>query len=140
MGGYATPYRERHLRALSAAFPLWVGDDDEFVIVSGMKLPPGYNESSTNLLIDLPSDYPFSPPGVGDNRVYLPPTLRLRRRKLKDLHEDRTPGFSTPGFGPWAWFCYERVDWSPQRDDLITFVEMVRADLTNPETSWRPWR
>ena len=127
----------RHLRDLSRALPLWVDDVDAFFIVSGLKLPPGYNVSHTDTLIELPPDYPLSPPGVGDYRVYLPPSLRFNRRKLKDLHEERTPNFDTPGFGPWAWFCYEYVGWSPECDDLIKFVEMVRADMTSPRTHGR---
>ena len=74
------PYLERHLRDLSQAFGLWIADDDTFVIVSGLKLPPGYNECETDLLIELPLDYPLSPPGIGDNHVYLPTRLRRGSR------------------------------------------------------------
>ena len=54
-----------------------------------------------------------------------------------DLHK------STPfrGNDGWAWFCYERIDWDPNWDDLVTLLEMIRSDLANPETkgelSWR---
>lgn len=129
-----SPWLGRHLRELSRAFVLWIEEEYEFVVVCGMKLPPGYNRAETQLLIEIPQDYPLSPPGVGADRVYLSPDLRFKRRKLKDLHTGTTPSFYTPGFGPWAWFCYERVEWSPSRDGLVTFVEMVRADLTDPRT------
>jgi hypothetical protein len=126
--------KERDLRDLSRAFTLWVDEDYAFVIVGDLKLPPGYNDSTTNVLVELPGDYPLSPPGVGDHGVFLSPHLRFGGRKLKDLHTYRTPEVRTPGFGPWAWFCYQYVRWSPQRDDLIKFIEMVRADLTDPRT------
>jgi hypothetical protein len=128
------PRLERDLQNLSRGCALWIGDDYGFVVVDELRLPPGYNCSTTRLLITLPPDYPLSPPGVGDNRVYLPPTLRFKRRELRDLHPIVEPPFRTPGFGPWAWLCYERVDWIPEHDNLIRFVEMVRADLTKPGT------
>ncbi|MDA1278409.1 MAG: hypothetical protein O2960_30830 [Verrucomicrobia bacterium] len=126
---------ERDLGELSHAFQLWIDEDNEFVVVSGVRLPPGYNTRQIDVLIELPDDYPFSPPGVADSPVYLPPNLRFRGRALDDLHKFRTPCCETPGFGPWAWFCYEDVQWSPENDNLIKFLEMIRADLTNPETS-----
>jgi hypothetical protein len=127
---------ERDLRCLSRAFPLWIGDDDKFVVVSGLKLPPGYNYSTTDLLIEIPDSYPVTPPGVA-NHVFINPHLRLHGRELEDLHTYTTPKFDTPGFGPWAWLCYEHIDWWPERDDLIKFVEMVRADLSKPKTRSR---
>ena len=127
---------EQDLRELSRVFHLLVDDELQFVIVRGLKLPPGYNLRNTELLLVLPSDYPSSPPGVGGSPVYLSPALRLNGRTLDDLHDHRTPEFDTPSYGPWAWFCYEQVDWSPVRDNLIKFVEVVRADLTQPKTRW----
>lgn len=137
MAWNSTSWLGRHLLELSGAFTLWIEEEDEFLVVDGMKLPPGYNQSETQLLIEIPDDYPLSPPGVGANQVYLSPGLRFNRRRLKDLHTSTMPSFSTPGFGPWAWFCYEHIAWDPSRDDLIRFVEMVRADLTNPLTKGR---
>jgi hypothetical protein len=125
---------EQDLRDLSRALPLLIADDYAYVIACGLKLPPGYNTRCTDMLFELPSDYPLSPLGVGDSHVYLPPALRLHGRRLEDLHEWRRPEFETPGFGKWAWFCYEYIDWSPTRDNLIKFVEMVRADLTRAKT------
>jgi hypothetical protein len=86
------------------------------------------------LLIELPHDYPLSPPGLGDYRVFASPYLLFWSRMLQDLHPETTPCYATPGFGPWAWWCYQYIRWSPRRDDLVRFVEMVRADLTNPPT------
>lgn len=128
------PRLERDLLNLARGCPLWIDDDYRYVVVDELLLPPGYSCSTTRLLITLPPDYPLSPLGVGDNRVYLPPTLRFRGRQLRDLHPWTEPRFPTPRFGPWAWFCYERVEWIPDHDNLIRFVEMVRADLTKPRT------
>jgi len=122
------------LQRLSFHFPLCVNDDHKFVVVGGVRLPPGYNRDHTPLLIELPADFPCSPPGIAGRRVFVPPDLRFRGRRLADIHPGTTPRFSTPGFGPWAWLCYEAINWNPLKDNLITFIEMVRADLTNPET------
>lgn len=133
--GMGTNILDQHLRDLSRAFGhLWIGDNNGFVIVEGVKLPPGYNRCHTELLIALPEDYPCSPPGVGNHRVYVPHGLRYDGRRVRDIHEHSQPSFDTEGFGPWAWWCYESITWDPFRDSLIKFVEMVRANMTDPPT------
>lgn len=122
------PLLDRHLQALAVAYPLRVAENGEWLMVSGFRLPPGHNSASTDMLAEIPADYPISPPGVG-SRLYLPRWLRFRGRKLRDLHENVTPGCPN-----WAWFCYQWIQWDPCRDDLIAFLEMVRADLTDPPT------
>ena len=130
---------QRDLANLSVAFPLLVGDESEFVIVRDVRLPAGYNRTSIDLLLELPPDYPISPPGIGSYRAYIRPGLRYRGHDLEDLHTFQTPDVDTPGFAPWAWLCYQRIDWQPHRDDLIKFVEMVRADLSQPKTKRSLW-
>ena len=125
----------RHLQSLSRAFPLWIADNERFVIVERVRLPSGYDRKETAVLIELPSDYPLSPPGIGDSHVYVSPTLKFRGNALDDVHGYRQPGYATPGFGPWAWWCYRWIHWDPVRDDLVTFMEMFRGDLTNPRTT-----
>ena len=119
---------DQQLRELSLGYPLSISDDYDWIIASRFRLPPGFNLQHTTVLLEIPSDYPLSPPGIG-SRVYLPPSLRFGDKKLKDLHEG-----TTPGWGSWAWFCYEWIRWDPHRDDLVKFLEMIRADLTNPPT------
>jgi hypothetical protein len=122
------------LRDLSrVGFPLWVDDHYRFVIVEGVQLPCGYNQQTIPVLIELPKRYPMTPPGVGGNRVYVPRKLRYRHSKIEDVHLGVGPWFKTPGWRSWAWLCYERIDWNPWRDNLITFIEMLRANLTNPK-------
>jgi hypothetical protein len=123
----------RDLENLSQAFTIWIGDCNDFVVVADLRLPHGFNRPTTDLLIELPPGYPVAPPGVGCH-IYVHPNLRLHGRGLTDLHSRSTPSFATPGFGPWAWLCYERIEWCPERDDLIKFVEMVRADLSQAKT------
>lgn len=120
----------QHLQTLAVAYGLSTSEDYRYVWLSGFRLPPGFNYRATDVLLTLPGDYPLSPPGIGDSRVYVSPHLRFAGRRLQDLHEN-----VTPGWGDWAWLCYQRIDWHPWQDDLAKFLEMVRADLTNPPTT-----
>ncbi len=127
--------KQRDVRSLSrAGFKLWLDEEYDFVIVDGVRLPPGYNMSSIPLLIELPATYPLAPPGIAGSLLFVPRKLRFGRRQLEDIHERVTPTFETPGWNAWAWMCYENLEWDPFRDNLITFVEMVRTDLTDPKT------
>jgi hypothetical protein len=128
-------YLYQDLKRLSRHFSLLVDDDYQFVVVRGVRLPPGYNCIETGLLVELPADYPSSPPGIGGSHVYASPDLRFCGRGLADLHPSTFPKYATPGFGPWAWLCYQAIAWDPMNDDFIRFIEMVRADLTDPPTT-----
>ena len=119
---------EDHLRMLSVGYPISVSDDYNWLRVNHFLLPPGHDRSRTDILVEVPHDYPLSPPGVRAH-MYLPRSLRFQGRKLKDLHP-----WITPGWGDWAQMCFEWIRWNPHRDDLIGFMDMVRLDLTNPET------
>jgi len=121
---------QRDLERLSDYFDLWVVDDHRFIIIRGVKLPPMYGWDETDLFLEIPADYPYSPPGIGNSRVYVSPHLRFSGRILVDLHPSTTPKNEAHGFGPWAWLCYEEIHWNPTTDNLVKFVEMVRADLT----------
>ncbi|TWU20725.1 E2/UBC family protein [Bythopirellula polymerisocia] len=126
---------EHDLRNLSCAgFSLWVDERRRFVIVEHVQLPLGYDRHWIPVLIELPRSYPMVPPGVGGNRVYIPKGMRFLGSLLQDVHPACTPNFITPGWRDWAWLCYEKIDWNPLRDDLITFIELIRANLTNPTT------
>jgi hypothetical protein len=119
---------EQQLEVLAVAYTASLSSDGRYLFIYDFLLPPGYDRATTEVLIELPPDYPLSPPGI-THRIYLPPSLRYRGRRLDDLHLN-----VTPGWGSWAWFCYRRIDWDPLRDDLVHFLEMMRADLTNPKT------
>lgn len=120
---------QSHLLALSYAYSLLVSDDYSYAIVNNFKLPNGFNQRSCKVLIELPDDYPCSPPGVGGHRIYVPQSLLYQGRELKDFHSH-----SSPHPGDWAWLCFERIDWNATRDDLVRLLEMIRAYLTNPRT------
>jgi hypothetical protein len=123
---------QAHLIQLSRGYELYMPPACEFVVVANVRLPPGYNAAITNVLVEMPYDYPLSPPGIGNNRTYIFPHLRYGSRLLQDVHPAIVPSYTTLGFGPWAWWCYRHIRWDPVRDNLIRFMEMFRADLSNP--------
>lgn len=115
------------LRFLSYVYPIAVDDDYESILVKNFNMPPGYNHSGIEILLELPSNYPESPPGVGDARLYVPSNLKYHGRTPSDFHTNCGPTTD------WAWWCYERIDWNPCKDNLITFFELLRAHMTNPK-------
>ncbi|TWU21313.1 E2/UBC family protein [Bythopirellula polymerisocia] len=126
---------DRDLRNLSrAGFSLWIDERRRFVIVEGVHLPHGYDRPKIPVLIELPSVYPSLAPGVGKDRIYIPGDIRYLGYCLRDVHTGAIPRYHTPGWNGWAWLCYEQIAWNPLRDDMIAFIEMVRASLTDPET------
>ena len=59
--------------------------------------------------------------------IFLESGLRFYGQVPRDYHESRAIGGKD-----WAWLCYESIEWMPNRDNLISLLERVRADLTNP--------
>lgn len=118
-----------HLKLLSLAYPLSISEDQRYLIVHNFKLPPGYERHYMDILLEIPEDYPLSPPGLGSSRIYVPSPLRYDGRPLSDVYEG-----VAPGWGDWAWFCYQWIQWDPNQDDLVNLLEMVRADLSQPTT------
>lgn len=121
-----------HFSVLSLAYTLSVDDHWRWLVVEDFNLPWGYNHSQIQVLIELPNDYPLSPPGVGSSGIFLPRSIRYHDRELRDLHPRTRPRVRCRG--KWAWFCYQWIHWDPMWDDLVKLLEMVRADLTNPKT------
>ena len=117
----------KDLRDLSYVYAVAVDDDYKSIIIKNFNLPPGYNTDYINIILKLPRDYPESPPGVGDAKVYVPEGLRFKGNKPEDYHERSGPNEN------WAWWCYEKIDWNPCKDNLITFFELLRAHMTNPK-------
>ena len=117
---------ERDLRLLSARYRIDVAKNYRFFIVREFRLPPGYNRASIDVWTEAPEDYPESSPGVFPSRVFVPVGLRFRGRNIEDYHENVGPR-------GWAWWCYREIKWDPRCDNLITFFEMLRSDMTKSQ-------
>ena len=118
-----------HLEKLSYVCTVDEARDYSFIIVHEVNLPPGYNFNKISVLIEIPSEYPLFPPGIGNSKIYLPRGLLFNGRKLKDFHED----IVFENNMNWGWFCYQHINWDPNWDDLTTLLEMIRADLSDPK-------
>lgn len=117
---------DEHLLVLSIGYPLSISDDRKWLVVHEFKLPPGYNRTHTDVLVEIPADYPLTPPGV-TSRLCVAPDLRYREQVIRSYDVK-----DVPGLGEWAWLCYRGIRWKPCSDNLVTLMEMLRADLTNP--------
>ena len=116
---------EHDLIELSYDYRIDVDEDLEYFIVRQFKLPPGYNTSAIDIMVEIPDDYPESPPGVGESHVYVPEGLLFHGQEPEDYHDWTGPD-------GWAWWCYSSISWDPCKDNLITFFEIMRAHLTDP--------
>jgi hypothetical protein len=116
---------ESHLALLSYGCRLEVTEDFRIVVAKEVLLPPGWSRPYTDVLIEIPDDYPFAVPGR-DSRIYLQMGLKFHGQTPSDYHEE---GYDRPG---WAWWCYEDISWDPNEDNLIRLLEMLRTDLGHP--------
>ena len=113
------------LTRLSYGHPVSLGDN--YIIVEQFQLPVGFDQRTIRVLIEIPDDYPLSPPGIGNHLIYVSSGITLRGRRLRDVYSHVRPKSGQPGF---SWFCYQRIDWDPRCDDLVTVIDLVRANLT----------
>ncbi len=112
---------------LMCAYDVTFSDDYGTLYIYDFQMPPGWNKKQIQMEITIPSDYPISPPGVGDSELYIPNGLRYKGKKPADYYEKRPHDRSK------AWWCYQSLSWEPEKDDFIAFLEMVRAHMTNPK-------
>lgn len=116
-----------HLKSLSIRYTVEVFCDLSEAHILDFNCPPGYNYTVMEVRLILPEDYPASPPGVSPSSVYVPSDLLFRGNQPNDFH----PNCGPSGF---AWWCFESIKWDPCRDDLITFMELLRLTMTDPPT------
>lgn len=126
------PFMNRLLKDLSAltlGYSISIQDNYRLFCIHDFLLPPDYNRYTCEILVEIPHDYPLTPPGVVPNRIYLPNELRFQGRRLQDYYD-----FHVPGLGKWSWLCFQQIDWDSKRDNWISLMEIVRTRLTNPPT------
>ena len=104
-------------------------DNHLWVCIPNFALPKGYNKKKSELLIELPTHYPFSPPtnffldrtittGNGNNIEHYYPN-----REQNKYHEKN-----------WAWFCVHIQKWKVKddimrSDNLLTSVDIAYLTL-----------
>jgi hypothetical protein len=116
-----------HLHRAEGAYRLALSDDGRWLLVQNYVLPAGYNAATTQVLVCIPPDYPLRPPGLLPHAAYIAPGLLYHGQVPYNVVERQGPGW-----GQWSWLCIVRIDWNPQRDDLVRVLEMIRTFLSYP--------
>jgi hypothetical protein len=107
-----------------------------WVYIPRFPLPKGWNKRSTELLIELPPTYPWTPPTA----FHMDKGLRRYGRSVAHYFEERDMSrYSRKG---WAYFCLHvkecgRGGWNPtdsviKGDNLLKYTELIRTVLTKP--------
>jgi len=81
--------------------------------------------AKTSVLIDIPYDFPLSPPGIGHShptRAIHLPRIYYNGRKMKDLYDCVHE--------PWAWLCFQSMRWDPEQDNLLSLLALIEASIS----------
>lgn len=126
------------VKLLAVAYGSVSFDDISFswVYIPRFPLPRGWNKRHTELLIELPPTYPWTPP----TSFYMDKGLRKHGHSVAHYFEEEDLSkYSERG---WAWFCLHveecgRGGWSPTDvvtvgDNLLKYAELIRTILTKP--------
>lgn len=105
----------------------WDYQDGSWVMILDFAPPGGLGRSSTNLLLEIPPDYPNVPP----NGIYVDQALRL------PSHYFQYKGTHNPlGDKGWAWYCFHADGhlggWRAsvrimEGDNLLKYVKLTRT-------------
>ena len=79
----------------------------------------------TSVLIDIPYDFPLSPPGIGyshPTRAIHLPRISYNGSPMKDLYEC--------AHDPWCWLCFQSMRWDLEQDDLLSLLALVEASVS----------
>jgi hypothetical protein len=106
------------------------GEDFRWVHIPYYELPPGFNEPVGELLIELPKNYPFSPP----QNFFLHKDIKTFEGYSID-HYYSNPSMSKYYEKGWAWFCIHIKKWKAvndiiQSDNLLTCIDLVYTTLS----------
>ena len=104
----------------------------EWVHIPVFELPTGWNQASTELLIDLPFTYPEVPP----DGFYIEKNLApLNGNSLEHYFQHHE--VNRHDHLDWAWYCIHpaKFSWQPsaditQGDNLVKYLELIRLALT----------
>jgi hypothetical protein len=103
-----------------------------WVCIHDFQLPKGFNKDTSGLLIELPKNYPFSPP----INCFLDRSIRTSDgRSIRDHYfPDRS--YNKYYDKGWAWFCFHIKNWKLrediiQSDNLLTCVDIAYLTLEN---------
>lgn len=114
--------RERLGRAHCQEVPAgWV------IQIPTVGLPAGWNKSVTRVFFLLPQGYPFAKPDC----FWTDPDLRLANGNIPQNAQLTNP---LPGITEsLLWFSWHVDPWNPNRDDLVTWVTLIKQRLSKAQ-------
>ncbi len=86
-------------------------------------LPPGWNKASTQISFVLPVPFPAAQPDC----FYADADLRLATGTMA-----LNSGIQPLGGVPRVWFSWHVAGWSPQRDNVSTYIRFIERRLNDP--------
>jgi hypothetical protein len=125
---------EQHFERVKERYPagtlLGLPSGSALVSIPGIALPPGWSAASTNIYFLVPVGYPGPPPDCfwADQTLTLAAGGQPQASNVQQIPETGIVG---------RWFSWHVVEgqrnWSPNRDDLMTFVSIVLDRLRRPQ-------
>jgi hypothetical protein len=115
--------RQREPQMLVRPLP----DGSRLVSIPQVALPPGWNKSHTSVHLLAPQGYPFAQPDC----FWADPDLRLSSGAVPQNSGLTTPIPHLPGDLA-LWFSWHLQTWNAARDDLVTWLSVIRQRLAQP--------
>ena len=99
-------------------------DNHLWVCIPDFQLPKGYNKKRSELLIELPAHYPFSPP----TNFFLDRTITTRNGNTIEHYYPNSEQNKHYDRG-WAWFCVHIRNWKVKEDIMQSDNMLTSADI-----------
>ena len=114
---------EAYLRSKGLQFEVTVDQGLICVVVKDYQLPPGYDRSSTDLLVRLPPAFPDAQPDM----FWCSPPIRLQGGAFPQAADQMEPHLS----GTWQRFSRHLTAgvWRPGIDSLGSYMTLIRAEF-----------
>jgi len=90
-------------------------------------LPSGWNKQSIRVSIVAPQGYPFAKPDC----FWTDEDLRLANGNMPQSTRLNVPIPGVPD--PLLWFSWHAKLWNPSRDDLVTWLTLIRQRLSQSQ-------
>jgi len=92
------------------------------IAIPNMPLPPGWSRTTTTVRFVAPVGYPFAKPDC----FWVDADLRLQNGSLPQAANIQ-PIPETQE--PLVWFSWHTSQWHPSRDNLLTYVNVIKGRL-----------
>jgi len=119
------PIIDEQLRELEQ---FWTGSSHErlpsgavLIVVPDVKLPPGWSRDSVTVRFLAPVGYPHAKPDC----FWADPGLRLANQALPNAANESNPIPEVMNSGG-IWFSWHAAQWNPNRDTLLTYVNVIQ--------------